>query len=141
MTACSTRTRPSGGRCRVRPSTQRVRPGRVRGGTGRPGGAAPPRTWPAAPRRADQCCRSLSTDGGNDAVVRLPGRRFPGVLMQGDSLPILRSDLAAVVEKRERGDVAEARDSVGLPLAGVRDQCRSHDKEPDPVRLGPALQV
>ncbi|WP_420709074.1 DUF6959 family protein [Streptomyces sp. NRRL B-1140] len=24
----------------------------------------------------------LFTDGGNDAVVRIPGRRFPGVLVQ-----------------------------------------------------------
>ncbi|WP_373294465.1 DUF6959 family protein [Streptomyces albiflavescens] len=28
----------------------------------------------------------LFTDGGNDAVVRLPGRNFPGVLIQGDTL-------------------------------------------------------
>ncbi|WUT05150.1 hypothetical protein OG802_18845 [Streptomyces sp. NBC_00704] len=26
----------------------------------------------------------LFTDGGNDAVVRMPGRQFPGVLVQGD---------------------------------------------------------
>ncbi len=45
----------------------------------------------------------LYTDGGNDAVVRLPGRRFPGVLLQGDSLHILRSDLAEVAEACERG--------------------------------------
>ncbi|MFD3623119.1 DUF6959 family protein [Streptomyces sp. NPDC058698] len=61
----------------------------------------------------------LFTDGGNDAVVRLPGRRFPGVLMQGDSLHILRSDLAEVVESCERGDLAEARDSAGLLLASL----------------------
>ncbi|MGW0206694.1 DUF6959 family protein [Streptomyces sp. NPDC003233] len=28
----------------------------------------------------------LLMDGGNNAVVRLPGRQFPGVLIQGDSL-------------------------------------------------------
>ncbi|GFE04956.1 hypothetical protein OG879_23960 [Streptomyces caniferus] len=61
----------------------------------------------------------LFTDGGNDAVVRLPGRRFPGVLMQGDSLHILRSDLAEVVEACERGDLAEAQDSAGLLLEGL----------------------
>ncbi|MEU6554630.1 hypothetical protein ABZ915_30800 [Streptomyces sp. NPDC046915] len=60
----------------------------------------------------------LFTDGGNDAVVRLPGRRFPGVLIQGDSLHILRSDLAEVVEVCGRGDLAEARDSVSLLLTG-----------------------
>ncbi|MGW3727150.1 DUF6959 family protein [Streptomyces sp. NPDC000851] len=61
----------------------------------------------------------LFTDGGNNAVVRLPGRKFPGLLMQGDSLSILRSDLADVVEACERGDLAEARDSAGLLLAGL----------------------
>ncbi|MFE9603652.1 DUF6959 family protein [Streptomyces hokutonensis] len=61
----------------------------------------------------------LFTDGGNDAVVRLPGRRFPGVLIQGDSLHILRSDVAEVVEACERGDLAEAGESAGLLLAGL----------------------
>ncbi|MGW3570297.1 DUF6959 family protein [Streptomyces sp. NPDC000941] len=50
----------------------------------------------------------MFTDGGNDAAVRLPGRRFPGVLMPGLSLHILRSDLAEVVEACARGDLAEA---------------------------------
>ncbi|MFJ5307166.1 DUF6959 family protein [Streptomyces sp. NPDC088350] len=61
----------------------------------------------------------LFTDGGNDAVVRLPGRRFPGVLIQGDSLHILRSDVAEVVEACERGDLADAGESAGLLLAGL----------------------
>ncbi|MDX3588479.1 hypothetical protein OG920_28970 [Streptomyces europaeiscabiei] len=61
----------------------------------------------------------LFTDGGNDAVVRLPGRRFPGVLVQGDSLRILRSDVAEVVEACERGDLEEARDSAGLLLTNL----------------------
>jgi hypothetical protein len=61
----------------------------------------------------------LFTGGSNDAVVRLPGRRFPGVLVQGDSLRILRSDVAEVLEACERGDVEEARDSAGLLLADL----------------------
>ncbi|MFC3572932.1 DUF6959 family protein [Streptomyces yaanensis] len=61
----------------------------------------------------------LFTDGGNDAVVRLPGRRFPGVLIQGDSLHTLRSDLAEVMEACERGELAEARESAGLLLADL----------------------
>ncbi|MFE9967575.1 hypothetical protein OG894_38555 [Streptomyces sp. NBC_01724] len=48
----------------------------------------------------------LFTDSGNNAVVRLPGGRFPGVLIQGDSLSILRSDVAEVVEAFDQGDVA-----------------------------------
>jgi hypothetical protein len=41
----------------------------------------------------------------------------PGVVVQGDSLHILRSDLAEVVEACERGDLAEAREAAGLLLA------------------------
>ncbi|MEU2111889.1 hypothetical protein [Streptomyces sp. NPDC019507] len=59
------------------------------------------------------------TDGGNNAVVRLPSRRFPGVLIQGDSLSVLRGDVAEVVEAFDRGDVAEARETAGLLLADL----------------------
>ncbi|MGW7405666.1 DUF6959 family protein [Streptomyces sp. NPDC054833] len=48
-----------------------------------------------------------------------PGRRFPGVLAQGDSLHILRSDMAEVVGACERGDLDEARESAGLLLANL----------------------
>ncbi|MFF5188188.1 DUF6959 family protein [Streptomyces sp. NPDC000345] len=61
----------------------------------------------------------LFTDGGNNAVVRLPPRRFPGVLIQGDSLSIIRSDVAEVVEACARGDLAEARETAGLLLADL----------------------
>ncbi|MEW1752040.1 DUF6959 family protein [Streptomyces angustmyceticus] len=61
----------------------------------------------------------LFTDGGNDAVVRMPGRRVPGVLVQGDSLHILRSDVAEVVEACERGDLDRARESAGLLLTDL----------------------
>ncbi|MEI5522469.1 hypothetical protein WB401_15700 [Streptomyces brasiliscabiei] len=61
----------------------------------------------------------LFTDGGNDAVVRLPGRKFPGVLIQGDSLHILRSDMAEVVEACERGALTEAGESSALLLASL----------------------
>ncbi|MFJ5997095.1 DUF6959 family protein [Streptomyces sp. NPDC092370] len=40
----------------------------------------------------------LFTDGGNGAVVRLPGQGFPGFVVQGDSPHMLRSDLAEVVD-------------------------------------------
>ncbi|MFD9432777.1 DUF6959 family protein [Streptomyces sp. NPDC060002] len=61
----------------------------------------------------------LFTAGGNNAVVRLPGRRFPGVLVQGDSLHILRTDMAELVEACDRGDLGDARDTAGLLLAGL----------------------
>lgn len=61
----------------------------------------------------------LFTDGGSNAVVRLPGRRFPGVLIQGDSLSTLRSDVAELVEACGQGDVAGARETAGLLLADL----------------------
>lgn len=56
----------------------------------------------------------LLTDSGNDAVVRMPGRRFPGVLVQGGTLHILRSEVAEVVDACERGDLDEAQEATGL---------------------------
>lgn len=61
----------------------------------------------------------LFTDGGNNAVVRLPLRRFPGVLIQGDSLSILRSEVAEVIEACDQGDLAGARETAGLLLANL----------------------
>ncbi|MEV1064119.1 hypothetical protein [Streptomyces sp. NPDC050263] len=69
--------------------------------------------------RIERIEAELFTDGGNNAVVRLPGRRFPGVLVQGDSLHILRTDAAELVDACERGDLADARDGAGLLLAGL----------------------
>ncbi|MFF3323205.1 DUF6959 family protein [Streptomyces sp. NPDC002889] len=61
----------------------------------------------------------LLTDGGNKAVMRLSPRRFPGVLIQGDSLSILRSEVAELVEACDQGDIAGAREAVGLLLADL----------------------
>ncbi|WP_443049150.1 DUF6959 family protein [Streptomyces sp. NBC_00316] len=52
------------------------------------------------------------TDRGDSAVVRLPGRRFPGVLIQGDSLPIPPQRRRRSGGAFNRGD--EAREIVGL---------------------------
>lgn len=40
----------------------------------------------------------LFTDGSNNAVVRMPGRHFPGVLIQGDSLSVIQSAVAEIRE-------------------------------------------
>ncbi|MCJ0875449.1 hypothetical protein [Streptomyces sp. AP-93] len=59
----------------------------------------------------------LFTDAGNDAVVRLPPRRFPGVLIQGDSLSSIRSDVAEIVAACAQGDVDEALEAATFLLA------------------------
>lgn len=61
----------------------------------------------------------LFTDGSNNAVVRLPGRRFPGVLVQGDTLSQLRADLVEVQKAFSDGDVNEARDSLAFVLSDL----------------------
>ncbi|WP_420709569.1 MULTISPECIES: DUF6959 family protein [unclassified Streptomyces] len=47
--------------------------------------------WISAADSVERVEAELFTDGGNDAVVRLPGRDFPGVLIQGDTPGMLRS--------------------------------------------------
>jgi hypothetical protein len=61
----------------------------------------------------------LFTDPGNDAVVRLPSRNFPGVLIQGDSLSIIRADVAEIVEACDQGDVGEAREAAAILLSNL----------------------
>ncbi|GHB30819.1 DUF6959 family protein [Streptomyces chryseus] len=61
----------------------------------------------------------LFADPGNDAVVRLPPRNFPGVLIQGDSLSIIRGDVAEIVEACDQGDVGEAREVAALLLSNL----------------------
>lgn len=66
----------------------------------------------------------LFTDGGNNTVVRLPGRRFPGVLIQGDSVSILRGDTAEAVDALDQGDAAGAQEAAGLLLADLDARSR-----------------
>jgi hypothetical protein len=58
----------------------------------------------------------LFTDGSNNAVIRMPGRQFPGVLIQGDSLSSLRSDLAEIRDACRTGDAAEALEAADFLL-------------------------
>ncbi|GLV88468.1 hypothetical protein Slala03_81570 [Streptomyces lavendulae subsp. lavendulae] len=61
----------------------------------------------------------LFTDPGNDAVVRLPPRNSPGVLIQGDSLSIIRADVAEIVEACDQGDVDQAREAAAILLSNL----------------------
>ncbi|WP_329528741.1 DUF6959 family protein [Streptomyces sp. NBC_01462] len=77
----------------------------------------------------------LFTDGGNDAVVRLPGRRFAGVLIQGDTLRILSADVAELVELCAASDVEEARraacllhEEIGAKLQRYIDTLDAHEE-------------
>ncbi|MEV6583688.1 hypothetical protein AB0M92_36750 [Streptomyces sp. NPDC051582] len=85
----------------------------------------------------------LFTDPGNDAVVRLPQRNLPGLLIQGDSLSIIRTDVAEIAELCDQGDAAEAREAAALLLfnldellACYTEALKAHDI-PIPFYQGP----
>ncbi|WP_432171754.1 DUF6959 family protein [Streptomyces sp. 1222.5] len=59
----------------------------------------------------------LFTEPGNNAVVRLPPRHSPGVLIQGDSLSIIRDDVAEIVEACAQGNVEDAHKAATILLA------------------------
>ncbi len=44
------------------------------------------------------------TDQGNYAVIRLPERKFPGVVLQGDSLSILVANLRRSRDQLQQGE-------------------------------------
>jgi hypothetical protein len=63
----------------------------------------------------------IYSDATNQAILRHPGRRFPGVLVQGDTLSILHGQVALVLEKN--GDVLG--EDARLELEDVRDFLRA----------------
>ncbi|MFD5322307.1 DUF6959 family protein [Streptomyces sp. NPDC127092] len=70
----------------------------------------------------------LFTDPGNEAVVRLPPRRFPGVLIQGDSLSIIRGDVAEIVEACAQGDIDNAHEAATILLANFDELLDRYEK-------------
>jgi len=58
------------------------------------------------------------TDQGNYAVIRLPERKFPGVLVQGDSLSILVANLR---QSRDRLQQGEHEDGIGWLIQVLDD--------------------
>lgn len=65
----------------------------------------------------------LLTDQGNNAVIQLPDRQFPGVLVQGDTLHAALGLVSEALEALEGGDSPEAQ-NVLRDLAAQLDQIR-----------------
>ncbi|WP_203922478.1 DUF6959 family protein [Rugosimonospora africana] len=63
----------------------------------------------------------LLTQQHSNAVLRLPARRFPGVLVQGDSLQVLTEDLERAQRALQRGEVADAQDELDSLVASLRE--------------------
>jgi predicted RNase H-like HicB family nuclease len=70
----------------------------------------------------------LLTDQSNWAVVRLPARRFPGVVVQGDSLSILCDDLRSALAALCAGDAADATSEVESVLERLEEAQRRYER-------------
>ncbi|MET7424750.1 hypothetical protein [Dactylosporangium sp. NPDC005555] len=60
----------------------------------------------------------------NYAVLRLPGRRFPGVLVQGDSLSVLTGEVQRALDLLRSGETAAAEEELAYAashLAAIVD--------------------
>jgi hypothetical protein len=57
-------------------------------------------------------------DAVNSPVLHFPGRRFPGVLIQGDSLKSMADLASEIGQQLSAGDIEEAR-SVAEELYGL----------------------
>ena len=65
----------------------------------------------------------LLTPPGNYAVVQLPGRRFPGVVFQGDSLAVLCEEAANLAKQcADAVDLSASLDSILRGYIAVLDQ-------------------
>lgn len=62
----------------------------------------------------------LLSEPTNYAVVHLPGRRFPGVVFQGDSLHILIADLERAANEADPNARADELEAVLDRLRDVR---------------------
>lgn len=51
-------------------------------------------------------------DAGNNAVVKMPGRRFPGVVIQGDTLATLTRIARRVAQRIPQSGVGELLDEA-----------------------------
>ena len=73
----------------------------------------------------------IYSDASNAAVMRHPGRKFPGVLVQGDTLSILCRSADDICKHFDRDsdayyDAAELRDSLQALLTHYKAVLRDH---------------
>lgn len=62
----------------------------------------------------------LFTDQGNNAVMRVPTRKYPGVLIQGDTLSTLITTTSEAIEALDRGDTVDAQELLGELAAQLK---------------------
>jgi hypothetical protein len=66
--------------------------------------------------KIDHVAAEMLTPVGNDAVVRLPGRRFPGIVVQGNTLSSLFSSVRMISERAKHCGDEELLDEAAMLL-------------------------
>ena len=69
--------------------------------------------------REDRAVAEMLTGSGNYAVVHLPGRRFPGVVFQGDSLATLCQQLRSLLDLSDGGPIHDELEPIVSDLDDV----------------------
>jgi integrase/recombinase XerD len=75
------------------------------------------------------------TDGGNNAVVRMPSRRFPGVVIQGDTLSNLWSIASDALEQQRAGRIDVSLDQLEMIVDDLNDMLRRYETALDRAGL------
>ena len=70
----------------------------------------------------------IYSDTSNLAVMRHPGRRFPGSLVQGDSLHILCSNAERACDAMRAGDRDGALDEISALRDSLRDRLNHYKR-------------
>jgi len=63
----------------------------------------------------------------NCPVIRVPERKFPGVLIQGDSLRSLLVDIEEIIECCKRGDLREVSDGLEYLKESLADYLQVYE--------------
>ena len=70
----------------------------------------------------------LLTDQGNNAVIRLPGRTYPGIVVQGDTLSILLDNLQEVKALIITAQIKDAIEALNDVIEDLLDIQIRYDK-------------
>ena len=71
-------------------------------------------------------CAELLTDAQNFAIIQLPGRKFPGVVVQGDTLSELVRVLESVKDGAQGDDrTQEVLETLSEALQWYKSVCRN----------------
>ena len=64
----------------------------------------------------------------NAAVIRLPGRRFPGIVIQGDSLKILHECVEEVARQTQELQIPALRDAADELRATINGYLQEYER-------------